>query len=362
MSIDPSKRHVSLSMSKYIPISPSHHSPLESRHFHPAENISIKENKIDYRKENEKLSEILKSKEIVIFELAEKLKKSGTFQSLELKINELLSENGRLNQIIMEKDEKENSICNSTKQLINENDKLNLIVASLQVENMKLMQSYQNILNENKAINSNFTSKISEITNEKEIISNQLKISNEELEKMCTLLAEQNSKYSKLLNEKETEIATLKQKHETANNSSRILAEELKKLSDLYEDKMKEDEVYNDLIMKSEALILENDNVNTKNIELDKEIELWKMKFLQIEKLLNLFFQKEKNEANINCDNMKECLNFLLAQNNLDQFTSVSSQRNKDVEILLGENKKLMSMLEEKNARIKNLEENILYR
>lgn len=362
MSIDPSKRHVSLHMSKYIPISPSHHSPLETRHFQPADSISMKENRMDYRRENEKLSEILKSKEIVIFELTEKLKRSGTFQNLELKINELLSENTRLNQIIIEKDEKENSICSSTKQLINENDKLNLIVAGLQVENMKLMQSYQNILNENKAIINNFTSKITDLTNEKETLTNKLKVSNEELEKMCALLAEQNSKYNKLINDKEAEITNVKQKHETANNSSRILAEELNKINELYEEKMKEDEVYNDLIMKSEALIVENDNVNTKNIELDKEIELWKMKFLQIEKLLNLFFQKEKNEANLNCDNMKECLNFLLAQNNLDQFTSVSSQRNKDVEVLLGENKKLMTMLDEKNNRIRSLEEGVLYR
>lgn len=220
----------------------------------------IEEREIAYRLQNEKMSQILKEKEIVIYEQKNKIKEleNGqeqnklTLNSLELKINDVLNENQKLNMLLEEKEE-----AMHLSQHINEN------LPNLLSENAKLNK----IIQDNNKILDNFR--------------------------------------------EENLVLTAK-----------------------YQEKMRESEVFHDLISKSEALIMENEKLNIFNKNQQKELDIWKNKFLQLEKSVNEFMQNNRKDDSLS------------KSNHYDQSSSeVLKEKLKATEskllLLMDENKKL---------------------
>ena len=216
---------------------------------------------IAYRLQNDKMSQILKEKELVIYEMRGKLQEYELYKvekeqntialsNLEKKINEVLDDNKKLNNLLQDKESTLNisqNVNENISQLLEENVKLNEISKKNHVLIEKYEASVQGLKDENNRINS------------------------------------------------------------------------------LYEEKIKESEIFYELIKKSEALILENEKLNFNYNMQHKELELWKQKFLQIEIMLNnLLSEKNKanpiklkeNESIINENTtLKEKILLLMDEN-----------------------------------------------
>lgn len=231
------------------------------------QNISpVKNEEIDfvYRLQNEKMSQILKEKEICIYELKNKLKEFenekeqnfNTLKNLEQKINDVLNENQKLNALLAEKEEFPQNSDGNLGKWIAENSKLSKLVE----ENQKIIEKQQN---------------------------------------------------------------------------------ELINLTIKYEEKLKESEVFHDLIIKSEALIIENEKLNTYNKNKQKEIEMWKNRFLELEKSVNEFMQNNKKDEvftkNDNLHNSNYSENF----NYIETLTNKLKETESKLILIMEENKKL---------------------
>lgn len=211
-----------------------------------------------YRLQNEKMGQILKEKEISIYELKNKLKEfenekeqnTNTLKNLEAKINDVLNENQKLNALLIEKEESPQNIDGNLGKWIAENSKLSNLVQ----ENQRIIEKQQ-----------------------KEMIDLSIK----------------------------------------------------------YEEKLKESEVFHDLIIKSEALIIENEKLNTYNKSKQKEIEMWKNRFLELEKSVNEFMQNNKKDGELNSLNNSENLNYIEVLKN-----KVKETESKLI-MMMEENKKL---------------------
>ncbi len=272
------------------------------RNYHQTNTFEEKE--FVYRLQNEKMSQILKEKELILFELRGKLKEFEAFKeekeqnsmalnNLEKKINDVLCENQRLNVLLQEKGDSlhlSQHLEENVKELLSENSKLN----ELSVKNQGNIEKYKRNLQD--------------------------------------------------------------------------LSEENERINGLYEEKLRESEVFNELIRKSEALIIENEKLNASNRFQQKELEHWKQKFLQLEKMLNSFLLQEKNNGGKE-ENMEKLKDYeSIVNENIGLKEKITGIEGK-LMLLTDENKKLNEFfkvycheqeenLEKKQKEIENLKEN----
>jgi len=247
-----------------------------------------------YKLQNDKMGQILKDKELMIFELRNKVKEyevfreekeqnSAALMNLEKKINDVLNENQRLNQLLLERDAP-----------------------------LKLSQNF-------------------------------------------------NDNVSQLLKENEKLISMVREKQEIIEGKE----QENLAIRQMLDEKIRESEVFSELVRKSEALIIENEKLNLNNRQYVKEMEVWKQKFLQIEKALNNLMTNQKRDENMTLSKeietffneniaLKEKIKVLMEENK--KFNDFFNAYQREKEELMSKKQQEINFLTEENE-MKNAEE-----
>lgn len=270
----------------------SHITRKQASYSHPISTIIFSPSKtpinpvFDIRAENMKIGQILKEKELLLYEqrlqvqsLQKELNelkglKSPVLSQLEYKIEGLLCENQRLNQVLIDK-ERDNVNNPYISQLLIENQRLN------------------------------------DLIQQKELIYNEKELLYKEKESICLEKALENS-------------------------------------------------FFNELIIKSEALIVENDRLNLFNRELQRDFEVYKEKYLFLEQSLDNYLPPKEENLKEKADyKMKENMKALIEEN--EKLNRVFNEKilnngllEGKLEIMIIENEKLNNIIEEKNKELEN--------